>query len=260
MFFTNFFNYIKFKGPFFKEGDLKMHSRYVRPNRDDMFKVMDKKKFKDLLKETTILTEEEFFKLADSKYSNFFFPKFDKAYFTFMFSLTITNTTTFFKERLSPSLSIYKGNYYSLISITLRLSGIFYLFIGVLYFFFGNYGFDLILRKIVYLLSSIYDEEALGNLVFVHGFVFVNYFVALLFFHFVYGFYHVFPISLRTDFISLLKSFLFIFFSIFCLNFLIISIITFFPATVYFLSYGPFLFIKDCTFYFFVNPFISFFI
>ena len=214
----NIFSAKKNFRPFHKEGIPKIHDRYFRPNRDNMFKEMDKKHVKDLMKETSILNEEECKKLKNSKYSNFFKSKFDKDSFVHMFSCTITDSTKFFKERLSPSIFLYKGNSFSFISILLRITGVFFFYLIYMCFLFGKNDVNDFPRLLHSFFGFLYDEEAINNMVKLYTPFFTNTMFFIIYFHLIRGYVAVFN---NRFFPILVKNFLAIFgvFALFKLTF-----------------------------------------
>ncbi len=182
----------------------KMHERFIREAPG--VKQMDPVPFKQVLEETTILAEEEFRELQTSKYSSFFYPKFDKSYYFFMFSLSVMSGLTLFKERLSPCLTVYKGNFYSLISITLRISGVMFFLVPLFLSYIGHYKSYKIFAFIIRVIGYIYDQEAIGNIAAyaIDVAIFGSFFI--LAFHIVYGYMHYFPFKLSANPVYLFRN------------------------------------------------------
>jgi hypothetical protein len=248
-------------GSYFRNGKVRIHERYKRDPKNK-FKHMDPIAFSELLKETTILAEKDFKPLEKTPYRAFFKPIYDKAYFIFMFHITVTSSLVFFKQKITPSLTIYKGNVHSLKSIVLRVTGVLFYFSFYLYYMLGDYKIESMRRSLQMLSRALYDDEAISNFYAVHGFAFNFLFLTLICFHVIYGYMHYFSISKKLSFAAIFKSILILTFSLLFLNYATTLFMFFNPESQPFIGnnffYSSCVSLARCVmniFWFFVNLF-----
>lgn len=193
--------------------------------------------FRGLLNETTLLSDPSLDVFREHKdYKAFVNPKYDKNFYIFMFHLTVTSSIVFSKEKISPSLVIYKANIYSFLSISLRVTGFIFFFILMYIPFMDNIFlnfFNNIFYSIFYFFLSFFFNEInmLKYFVFLPFMVFINIFLFLFIFHVIYGYMHLFPVIFTTNPLIFFRTWMMLSFSYLFLHILIHSVYIYFPVT-----------------------------
>lgn len=193
------------------------------------FKYEKPKTFRGILEETTLLSDKKLDIMRFSPFSAFFNPKFDKSFYILMFSTTWTRTYIYTKEKISPSLTIYKTNIFSFFSIFLRISGMvmFFFFMIASFYSFNFFYFFNNIFIFIFLCLFHYILFFLFPLILFFFIIFFKLFIFIVFFHVIYGYMHYFPLKFSiNDFVINLRTLL-LFILIYYFLFFILKIIYF---------------------------------